>query len=340
MKRADNSNEFERLRKDFEANASQYPDLKLSVYIIDSEKPTESVTFIKPNHKISLWQYMGELASDADIERIASATATKFGVSNAIKSAFAVIEGHETELFTRMAMRAGSLVPSSFLVQMQDLLAKKYIEPASGKPVFVENSNPVARWLNLVLIAIATYQPNRFKQATLCVDPFAASLAVFDWILEARPQNSPDKASQTKAATLEARQFEIALSFPGEKRSYVSAVAEALKSSGSNVFYDKDFEPELARPNLDLLLQRIYHDNSQLIVVFICAEYESKEWCGLEWRAIRDLLKKGRNEDIMILRFDTDETSGLFSIDGYVDVSDRPPAEAAKMILQRFRSRD
>ena len=31
--------------------------------------------------------------------------------------------------------------------------------------------------------------------------------------------------------------------------------------------------------------------------IFHGAEYEKKDWCGLEWRAIRDLIKK-RNPDI------------------------------------------
>jgi hypothetical protein len=43
-----------------------------------------------------------------------------------------------------------------------------------------------------------------------------------------------------------------------------------------SVFYDKDFTAQLARPNLDTVLQRIYLQNSYLIVVFFCADYEKK----------------------------------------------------------------
>jgi hypothetical protein len=92
----------------------------------------------------------------------------------------------------------------------------------------------------------------------------------------------------------------------------------------------------LARPNLDTYLQRIYHDDSELLVVFICADYERKEWCGLEWRAIRDLIKRKEAASIMPIRLDAGDVSGLFSIDGYLDAKDRTPAEVAKLIRARL----
>jgi len=75
------------------------------------------------------------------------------------------------------------------------------------------------------------------------------------------------------------KRFRVALSFPGEKREFVEKVARFLIEAFSKdqIFYDKNFEAELARPDLDTYLQEIYHNNSELIVVFLCAEYEKKE---------------------------------------------------------------
>src|SRR5690348_16634202 len=97
------------------------------------------------------------------------------------------------------------------------------------------------------------------------------------------------------------KRFQVALSFPGEYREFVKQVADCLTASleEKNVFYDRYYEAELARPDLDTYLQAIYHDQSELIVVFLCHEYEQKEWCGLEWRAIRDLLKQKQAASIM-----------------------------------------
>ncbi|MGI0486048.1 SUMF1/EgtB/PvdO family nonheme iron enzyme [Pantanalinema rosaneae CENA516] len=134
------------------------------------------------------------------------------------------------------------------------------------------------------------------------------------------------------------KRFDVALSFPGEYRGFIQVVAETLIQHlhQQQVFYDKWYEPELARPNLDTYLQAIYHDDAELIVVFLCAAYEQKEWCGLEWRAIRNLIKQKQDEAIMLIRFDQTVIPGLFSIDGYIDATNRKPEEIATLILQRL----
>lgn len=134
------------------------------------------------------------------------------------------------------------------------------------------------------------------------------------------------------------QRFKIALSFPGEHRDFVEQVATRLadRVGRDRVLYDKYYEAEFARPDLDTYLQRLYHDESELIAVFLCADYERKDWCGLEWRAIRDLIKRRQTSTVMPLRFDNTEIPGLFSTDGYVWIGGRPPAEIADLILQRM----
>lgn len=131
--------------------------------------------------------------------------------------------------------------------------------------------------------------------------------------------------------------FKVAISFPGEKRGYVSNVVNSLKSSlgKDQVFYDFDYQSQLARPDLDTMLQNIYRHNSDLVVVFLCKEYSEKEWCGLEWRAVRDIIKSKENERIMFVRFDDAPIDGVFSIDGYIDANRFSENEVSKFILER-----
>ena len=138
---------------------------------------------------------------------------------------------------------------------------------------------------------------------------------------------------------VEEMRFKVALSFPGEKREYVSKVAEEVKKrlGTAAVFYDKDFTAQLARPNLDTLLQKIYLNNSDLVVVFLCNDYERKEWCGLEWRAVRTIIKNKNDHAVMFMRFDAADVSGTMSIDGYVDLDEYSAIEAARMIVERVR---
>jgi hypothetical protein len=131
--------------------------------------------------------------------------------------------------------------------------------------------------------------------------------------------------------------FQVALSFPGEHRNRVERIAEALAASlgRNNVLYDKWHSAEFARPNLDVYLPRLYHDESKLLVCFLCKAYE-KEWCGLEWRAARDLLKKKQDGRLMFLRLDDADIEGLYSIDGYLPIRDMDDDAVASEILKRL----
>ena len=137
---------------------------------------------------------------------------------------------------------------------------------------------------------------------------------------------------------LNTKRFQVALSFAGEHRNFVEGVAEQLsRNLGQNrVFYDRYYEAELARPNLDTHLINIYRDDTDLIAIFLCSNYTQKEWCGLEWRVVRDVLKKRRDWEIMPFKFDDVIIEGLLSSDGYIKINNRTPEEVACLILQRI----
>src|ERR1035437_6937426 len=134
------------------------------------------------------------------------------------------------------------------------------------------------------------------------------------------------------------KRFRVALSFPGEHRDRVERIAEALadKLGREKVLYDKWHAAELNRPNLDVYLSKLYHDESDVIAVFLGAEYNAKEWCGLEWRACRDLLKHKEDVRLMFFRLDDAEIPGLYSIDGYQDIRAMADGEVAASILERL----
>jgi hypothetical protein len=77
------------------------------------------------------------------------------------------------------------------------------------------------------------------------------------------------------------------------------------------VFYDRYHEADLARLDMDLYLQAIYHDRARLVVVFIGADYERKQWPGLEWRAVRDLIKQQASERIVLVRIEVELGRGF-----------------------------
>jgi tetratricopeptide (TPR) repeat protein len=134
------------------------------------------------------------------------------------------------------------------------------------------------------------------------------------------------------------RRFRVALSFPGEHRPRVENIANLLAArlGREHVLYDRWHAAEFNRPNLVVYLPTLYHDHSDLIAIFLCQAFNEKEWCGLEWRACRDLLKHKEDDRLMFFRLDDADIPGLYSIDGYQDIRHMSDAEVAGAILQRL----
>ncbi|MBL8190719.1 MAG: AAA family ATPase, partial [Acidobacteria bacterium] len=137
------------------------------------------------------------------------------------------------------------------------------------------------------------------------------------------------------------RRFAVALSFPGEHRAFVEQVAEQLAASFSQerVLYDQYHDAEFAQPDLDVYLPNLYRAESELLVIFLCAEYAAKRWCKLEWRHIRQLIPTVEAKRIMFLSFgdpgDLTEI-GILPGDGYINIGAQSATTIAEKICKRL----
>jgi uncharacterized protein YqfB (UPF0267 family) len=289
-----------------------------------------------------LWQYYGRLAANEDTDRLMNnlqQSELQWGLRGAELSSFAVIEGAATPLFVRMALRAGSLFDEEEVRTIRsrvedDILLKETTEHSSGNPTTVTNDNPLAIWLNYLLYHLSMTSPGRERASKIEPDPFSLSLIALERLAKDLTIGKIDRS----ARPLSEIRFKVAMSFPGERRTYVAEVVNALRPSlGTDaIFYDHDYQAQLARPNLDTLLQGIYRNQSELIVIFLCAEYANKQWCGLEWRAVRDIIKSKEDDRIMFVRFDDSPIDGVFSIDGYIDARSFSVDHVARFITDRL----
>ncbi len=158
--------------------------------------------------------------------------------------------------------------------------------------------------------------------------PTAATLSVVSAGLETIPPAST-------------RRFRVALSFPGERRSFVAQIAANLATAHgkTRVLYDQFYEAEFARPDLDVYLPNLYRTNSDLICIFLCADYAQKRFCNLEWRFIRQLIATEDQSRIMFLSFDPIAAIpdiGILSGDGYISIGSRPAEQIAALINERL----
>ncbi len=331
--------EIRRLISSFEREADKFHDITFSIFYVTAEGPVDNREFKSPNHTIMLWQYYGKIESDGGAEKLVQNiqdSDLQWGLRGAKLSAFAVIEGDSCKLFSRMANRAGSLFNEKESAVLKSRVVgeiqKSEIDGIS-KPSAAVNDNEMAIWLSYLLYYISMINPGKEKLKQIEPDPFSLSLLALEALLENPTIEKTDKSVKS----VEHINFKVALSFPGEHRRYVSKVVDILreKLDEDEIFYDFDYQSQLARPDLDTMLQNIYRNNSELVVVFLCKEYAEKEWCGLEWRAIRDIIKSKENERIMFIRFDDANVDGVFSIDGYIDANHFSESEISNFILER-----
>jgi hypothetical protein len=138
--------------------------------------------------------------------------------------------------------------------------------------------------------------------------------------------------------------FEVAFSFAGPHREKVRAIAElvATKLGREKVFFDEWYEHEILGSDMDVLLQRIYHEQSLMVVADLSEHYAGREWTQAEARAIRALRKKldlARNEvsrlRLLNIRFDEGDVPGMFDTEGYLDGIKKTIEECAETILKR-----
>lgn len=338
------TDELRRLILAFELEARKFYPLTLSLLYVTQDGPSLNRPIAKLNHAIMLWQYYGAIQPDGGATEFITNlkdSELKWGIRGAELTCFGILEGDGCELFVRMAQRAGSLfdeVEASLLRSrmVQEILSGELKRQAPAKPAAASNDNPLSLWLNYLLFHLSLSNPGRERGERIDPDPFTLSLLALERLYLQRSIEKVDFSAQP----LSALHFKVAMSFPGERRQYVSATVSALRPHlpPDSIFYDYDYQAQLAKPNLDILLQNVYRNKSDLIVIFLSEEYAKKQWCGLEWRAIRDLIKHKNDDQIMFVRFDDAPVEGTLSIDGYIDARANPPEKLAEFILERIRT--
>lgn len=328
--------ELRRLIGAFEREAARFYDLEFRTYYLHKSVPAPDFKFKAENHATTLWQFYGDLIPErlaTDILR----SDPKWGIAGAELTQMGVLQGEGCKLFVRMAKRAAAIFSKKEKAFITSRVVDEIVKSKKSTeytPVSRVNGDPVATWLNFLLYHLSLTQSESGEFVAIEPDPFALSLLALERLEEEKQVVKADRSS-TKLSDIK---FRVAMSFPGEKRAYVSKVTAALtKELGKDsVFYDFDYQAQLARPNLDTLLQGIYRDASDMVVVFLCGDYASKDWCRLEWRAVRDIIKSRGDERIMFVRFDDAHVDGVFSIDGYIDGKVHPPKKTAEFILTRL----
>lgn len=131
-------------------------------------------------------------------------------------------------------------------------------------------------------------------------------------------------------------EFEIALSFAGEDRTYVDQVANLLRDSGVNVFYDIFEEGALWGKNLYDYLSDVYQNKALYTVMFISEHYARKLWTNHERQAMQARAFQENQEYILPARFDDTPIPGVLPTVGYISLTGRTPQNFVNIVQTKL----
>lgn len=131
--------------------------------------------------------------------------------------------------------------------------------------------------------------------------------------------------------------YHVALSFAGEDREYVEAVAEHLRTHGVDVFYDKFEETNLWGKDLYAYLVDIYNNRALYTVMFVSEAYRDKLWTNHERKSAQARAFTESEDCILPAMFDENvKIPGLLKTTGYISLTGLSPEDFAEKILKKL----
>jgi hypothetical protein len=113
-------------------------------------------------------------------------------------------------------------------------------------------------------------------------------------------------------------QFDVAVSFAGEDRSYVLQVVDQLRGK-MKIFYDEDYKTEAwGRDGVEYFTD-VFMNQSWYVIMFISQHYAEKMWTNVERRAALSKAVSLHSPYILPVRLDDTELEGLLPTTIYLD---------------------
>lgn len=181
------------------------------------------------------------------------------------------------------------------------------------------------------LVDIGCQQSERYKIKTIINDK-----VLHLWI----PFNSvdlfPDAERVEGCTNMTYFQYQVALSFAGEDRAYVSKLAHSLRQKDIRVFYDDYEQVELWGKDLYVHLDEVYRKKARFCVLFLSEHYKKKVWTNHERESAQARAFEEKKGYVLPVRMDDTEIPGIRPTIGYVDGRSISPGKLAGLIQKKL----
>jgi len=129
--------------------------------------------------------------------------------------------------------------------------------------------------------------------------------------------------------------FDVALSYAGEDRGYVAAVANGLREVGVRVFYDEFMDSDLWGVDLYSYLDDVYRKRARFTIIFISQTYAAKVWTSHERQSAQARAMNEADPYLLPVRIDDAELPGLRPTLSYIDARQTVPAQLVELIRKK-----
>jgi hypothetical protein len=138
----------------------------------------------------------------------------------------------------------------------------------------------------------------------------------------------------------EKMKYDVAISFAGEQREEARAIAECLKDTGLEVFFDEYNDADLWGKDLYEHLSDVYQNQAQYCLILVSRAYADKVWTTHERKSAQARALREKREYILPVRFDDTELPGLLPTVGYLDFTRYGAAGVCKAFLRKIGQSD
>jgi hypothetical protein len=130
--------------------------------------------------------------------------------------------------------------------------------------------------------------------------------------------------------------YQVALSFAGEQREYVEAVARSLQARGIAVFYDRFEAVTLWGKDGVEFFHQLFAADTAYVVMFISKDYVAKKWTRHERRSALSRAIAEEGEYVLPVRFDDSAVPGIPDTVQYLSAGDYDPPALAALISKKI----
>ena len=131
-------------------------------------------------------------------------------------------------------------------------------------------------------------------------------------------------------------QYQVALSFAGEQRSYVEEVARCLHERSIAVFYDGFEKVSLWGQNGAEAFHQAFEQQAAYVVMFISQAYVDKAWTRHERRSAMSRAVGAQREYVLPVRFDDTSVPGLQEDVIFLRAEEHTPSQLAATIAEKL----